>query len=108
MRTIVAAVPKPDQPMEMGAVFVMKTVVDSQWEGLMDDHHSGPVETGAAMDYSEHEKTYELFLAGAKWGTMSIIVLMIAMAAGFYGGAGLLGSLIVFIVLNIAGVFLLR
>ncbi|WJH42133.1 aa3-type cytochrome c oxidase subunit IV [Aliirhizobium terrae] len=74
----------------------------------MDDHHSGPAEVGAAMDYSEHEKTYELFLAGAKWGTMSIIVLMIAMAAGFYGGAGLIGSLIVFIVLNIAGVFLLR
>jgi hypothetical protein len=74
----------------------------------MDDHHAGPAETGATMDYAEHEKTYELFLAGAKWGTMSIIVLMIAMAAGFYGGAGLLGSLIVFIVLNIAGVFLLR
>ncbi|SFB21023.1 aa3 type cytochrome c oxidase subunit IV [Rhizobium sp. NFR07] len=92
----------------MGAVFAMKAVVDGQWEGLMDDHHSGPAEVGAAMDYSEHEKTYELFLAGAKWGTMSIIVLMIAMAAGFYGGAGLVGSLIVFIVLNIAGVFLLR
>jgi hypothetical protein len=74
----------------------------------MDDHHHGPVETGATMDYAEHEKTYEFFLSGAKWATMSIIVLMIAMAAGFFAGAGLLGSLIVFIVLNIAGVFLLR
>jgi hypothetical protein len=79
-----------------------------QREGLMDDHHSRPAEIGAAMDYAEHEKTYEFFLAAAKWGTMSVIVLMIAMAAGFYGGAGLLGSLIVFIVLNVAGVFLLR
>jgi hypothetical protein len=78
----------------------------------MDDHHatgqSGPVELGATMDYREHEKTYEKFLAGAKWGTMSIVVLMIAMAAGFFGGAGLLGGLILFIVLNVAGVFLLR
>lgn len=74
----------------------------------MDDHHGGAVETGASMDYAEHEKTYELFLAGAKWGTMSLVVLMIAMAAGFFGGAGLLGGLIVFIVLNIAGVFMLR
>jgi hypothetical protein len=78
----------------------------------MDDHHasgqSGPVELGAAMDYREHEKTYEMFLAGAKWGTMVIVVLMIAMAAGFFGGAGAIGSLALFIILNVAGVFLLR
>ncbi|TDK39439.1 aa3-type cytochrome c oxidase subunit IV [Rhizobium deserti] len=74
----------------------------------MDNHHSAPAETGAPMDYAEHERTYEMFLAGAKWGTMAIVVLMIAMAAGFFGGVGIIGSLFVFIVLNIAGVFLLR
>ncbi len=74
----------------------------------MDNHQSGPVETGAPMDYSEHEKTYEMFLACAKWGTVHLVALMIAMAAGFFGGAGLLGGLIVFIVLSVAGVFLLR
>jgi hypothetical protein len=74
----------------------------------MDDHHNGPVETGASMDYSEHEKTYEFFLAGAKWGTMMIVILLIAMAAGFFAGLGLLGSLILFIILNVAGVALLR
>jgi hypothetical protein len=73
----------------------------------MDDHHSGPAELGAPMDYAAHEKTYEFFLTAAKWGTMSIVVLMIAMAAGFYGGLGLLGGLVLFIILNIAGVFLL-
>ncbi|WP_370649321.1 aa3-type cytochrome c oxidase subunit IV [Neorhizobium galegae] len=76
--------------------------------GLMDNHHSGPVETGASMDYAEHDRTYNAFLAGAKWGTMVIVILMIAMAAGFFGGAGFIGSLLVFIILNIAGVFLLR
>jgi hypothetical protein len=74
----------------------------------MDDHHGGPVQTGAPMDYPEHEKTYELFLAGAKWGTMAIVVLMIAMAAGFFAGAGFIGSFILFVILNVAGVFLLR
>lgn len=74
----------------------------------MDDHHGGPVETGAPMDYAEHEKTYEVFLAGAKWGTMAIIVLLIAMAAGFFAGVGLIGSFILFVILNIAGAFLLR
>ena len=74
----------------------------------MDDHHGGPVQTGAQMDYAEHEKTYEVFLAAAKWGTMCIVILLIAMAAGFFAGVGLIGSLILFIILNIAGVFLLR
>ncbi|MGK6311868.1 aa3-type cytochrome c oxidase subunit IV [Neorhizobium sp. DT-125] len=74
----------------------------------MDNHHSGPVETGASMDYAEHEKTYNMFLAGAKWGTMIIVVLMIAMAAGFFGGVGFIGSFILFIILTVAGAFLLR
>lgn len=74
----------------------------------MDDHHSGPAELGAPMDYAAHEKTYEFFLAAAKWGTMSIVVLMIAMAGGFYGGLGLIGGLVLFIILNIAGVALLK
>ncbi len=76
--------------------------------GSMDNDQGGPVEMGAPMDYSEHEKTYNMFLVGAKWGTMAIVVLLIAMAAGFYGGAGIIGSILVFIILNIAGVFLLR
>lgn len=74
----------------------------------MDNHQSGPVETGASMDYVEHEKTYDMFIAAAKWGTMVIVILMIAMAAGFFGGAGFIGSLALFIILNVAGVFLLR
>lgn len=74
----------------------------------MDDHHSGPVEMGAPMDYREHEKTYETFLGLTKWATLGMVTLLIAMAVGFFGGAGFFGALIVFIVLNIAGFFLLR
>ena len=74
----------------------------------MSEHHSGPVETGASMDYKEHEKTYGLFIAGTKYGTAILVALMIAMAAGFFGGAGLLGGLFIWIVLSVAGVFMMR
>ncbi|WP_425497612.1 aa3-type cytochrome c oxidase subunit IV [Hoeflea ulvae] len=44
----------------------------------------GPVETGAAMDYAEHEKTYAGFLAASKYGTISIVALFVAMAVFFF------------------------
>lgn len=68
----------------------------------------GLVETGAAMDYAEHERTYDGFLAAAKWGTLHVVALLVAMAAGFFGGVGLLGGIVIFLVLSIAGVFILR
>lgn len=60
------------------------------------------------MDYKEHEQTYNMFVAGTKYGTMLLIVLLLAMTAGFFGGAGLLGGLFVFIILLAAGIFLVR
>ncbi|MGN6465811.1 MAG: aa3-type cytochrome c oxidase subunit IV [Rhizobiaceae bacterium] len=73
-------------------------------------HHSpaGPVETGAPMDYPEHEKTYRLFLGLAKYGTLHVVALMIAMAFGFFGGGGFFSSLILFILISLVGVYLLR
>ena len=32
------------------------------------------------MDYPEHNKTYELFLGMAKWGTISVIIILVLMA----------------------------
>jgi hypothetical protein len=40
------------------------------------EHHSEPV-LESAMDYAEHEKTYNGFLVGVKWSVLSIAVLMI-------------------------------
>jgi hypothetical protein len=74
----------------------------------MSEHHTGPVEVGASMNYAEHEKTYDRFLGAAKYGTMAACILMIAMAAGFFTTAGFFGGLVVFIVLNVAGFILLR
>ncbi|MGG6897782.1 MULTISPECIES: aa3-type cytochrome c oxidase subunit IV [Rhizobium] len=74
----------------------------------MAEHHTGPAETGAPMDYKEHEKTYGLFIAGARVGSAIVAALMIAMAAGFFGHAGFLGGLLIFIVLSIASIILLR
>ena len=74
----------------------------------MAEHHSGPVEMGAPMDYPEHEKTYNLFIAGAKYGTLFCVSLMIAMAAGFFTSAGFFSALLLLIILNVAGFILLR
>ena len=70
----------------------------------MSEHHTGPVELGAEMNYAEHEKTYNGFLALTKYGTMMLCVLMLAMVAGFFTSAGFLGGLVVFLVLS-AGSF---
>ena len=74
----------------------------------MSEHHSGPVEVGAEMDYAEHEKSYERFIIACKYGTLSIVALLIAMAAGFFTAAGFFSALILFVILNVVGVFLLR
>lgn len=74
----------------------------------MSEHHSGPVETGAPMDYREHEKTYEVFIAAAKYGTAIIVALLIGMAAGFFTSAGFLGGFFVFVILSILGIFMAR
>lgn len=74
----------------------------------MSEHHTGPVETGASMNYAEHEKTYDLFIAGAKYGTVVLAALMIAMAAGFFTAGGFLGGLVLFVVLTVAGIYLSR
>lgn len=73
----------------------------------MAEHHSGPVEVGASMDYAEHERTYSGFLFAAKYGTISVIVLMIAMAVGFFTAAGFVFSTLLFIVLTALGFYLL-
>ena len=73
----------------------------------MAEHHSGPVETGAEMDYAEHDKTYSGFVKAAKYGTIAIVALLIAMAAGFFTAAGFFSSLILFVILTLAGSFLM-
>ena len=74
----------------------------------MAEHHSGPVEMGAPMDYPEHEKTYNLFIAGAKYGTLFCVALLIAMAAGFFTSVGFFSGLLLLIILNVLGFVVLR
>ncbi|MFD1328094.1 aa3-type cytochrome c oxidase subunit IV [Mycoplana ramosa] len=74
----------------------------------MAELHTGPVETGASMDYPEHEKTYAFFLNAAKYGTMFCVTLLIAMAAAFFTSAGFFSGLVLLIVLNVLGFIVLR
>jgi hypothetical protein len=74
----------------------------------MADHTpTGPVETGAEMDYREHDKTYNLFLGLAKYGSLVVAALLLAMAFGFFGGGGFFSSLIVFLLVTAVGAFIL-
>lgn len=75
---------------------------------MADNSPSGPVETGAAMDYAEHERTYNGFLALAKYGTLFCVTLMIAMAFGFFVSAGFISAAILFVLIFVVGTFLLR
>ena len=75
----------------------------------MADHVSdGPVELGAKMDYSEHEKTYSLFLGLTKYVTLATVALLIAMAFGFFTSAGFISATILFVLLVAVGAFILR
>ena len=38
------------------------------------------VDGTAPMDYAEHDKSYAMFVGMTKWGTISIVVLLILMA----------------------------
>lgn len=69
---------------------------------------AGPLETGAKMDYAEHEKTYDRFLALAKYGTLACVALLIAMAFGFFTSAGFISATILFILICALGAYLLR
>jgi hypothetical protein len=79
-------------------------------EGIpMADHTpSGPVETGAAMDYAEHDKTYHMFLGMAKYGSLVCVALLASMAFGFFTAAGFFSSVILFLIICAVGAFALR
>ncbi|MBN9071267.1 MAG: aa3-type cytochrome c oxidase subunit IV [Rhizobiales bacterium] len=75
----------------------------------MSDHSpTGPLELGAAMDYSEHEKTYKRFLGLAKYGSLVCAAVLVAMAFGFFAGGGFISSTIVFLLVCAVGGFILR
>ena len=64
----------------------------------MADHPpTGPVETGAQMDYPEHEKTYKTFISLAKYTSLVCLALLAAMAFGFFTNAGFFSSTILFV-----------
>ncbi len=68
--------------------------------------NTGPLEVGASMDYSEHDKTYGRFLGLAKWGTVACAGLMAAMAFGFFVGGFFSGTLLFVMILGAAYVLM--
>jgi hypothetical protein len=46
----------------------------------MAEHGTVEYATANGNDYAEHERTYRMFIHLAKWGTASVVVLLILMA----------------------------
>jgi uncharacterized ion transporter superfamily protein YfcC len=73
----------------------------------MADHKpTGALETGAPMDYAEHQKTYSRFLSGTKYVIIFCVALLAAMAFGFFVSGWFFGT-ILFVILLAAGAFIL-
>ncbi|MEM9999584.1 MAG: aa3-type cytochrome c oxidase subunit IV [Pseudomonadota bacterium] len=62
-------------------------------------------DTEVAMDYPEHERTFDMFIKGSKLLTMITVALLIAMAFGFFAGGGLIGGTVAFFILVVIGYF---
>jgi hypothetical protein len=73
---------------------------------MAEHKQTGALETGAKMDYSEHERTYSLFLNLTKYGVLFCVALMIAMAFGFFV-AGWFSGTVLFLIIMAAGAFIL-
>ena len=43
---------------------------------MADNHGAGH----PAMDYAEHERTYQMFIGMTKWGTILMVALLVFMA----------------------------
>ncbi|WP_173932789.1 aa3-type cytochrome c oxidase subunit IV [Chelativorans sp. Marseille-P2723] len=75
---------------------------------MADDISVGPAETGAEMDYAEHERTYKLFLTIIKYSSLVVSAILIAMAFGFFTSAGFISSTILFLIICALGTWILR
>lgn len=74
---------------------------------MADKSPQGPVEMGAEMDYSEHERAYNLFLTITKHASLHIAAVLIALAFGFFTSAGFFSALVLFILMTAIGTWLL-
>lgn len=75
---------------------------------MAENNHNARVETGAEMDYKQHEQTYRLFLTLAKYGALHVVAILIAMGFGFFTTAGFFSSLLIFILISAVGIWILR
>ncbi|WAJ30265.1 aa3-type cytochrome c oxidase subunit IV [Antarcticirhabdus aurantiaca] len=62
----------------------------------------------AEMDYPEHERTYDLFLAATKWGTIGVIAILVGMLVGLIAGGGFIGGIGTFLLVLVVAWFVAR
>jgi hypothetical protein len=60
------------------------------------------------MDYPEHQRTYNRFLAMTKWATILIAALLVGMLVGLIMGAGVIASVLSFVIILAIAWFFFR
>lgn len=73
----------------------------------MAEQNSSSTEDNSVMDYNEHERTYDMFMIGAKWLTIICVAILVGMAFGFFAGFGLIGGTLMFLIVCVASKFIL-
>jgi hypothetical protein len=69
---------------------------------MASDYHRGD------MDIQEQAATYHLFVMMSKWGSLALAALLVFLVLVFCTPTGFFGSLIVGVVISVAGWFVLR
>jgi hypothetical protein len=95
-------------PLPCGRLFAMSGQGFEKGFDMADHSPAMPAELGAEMDYPAHEKSYRLFINLAKYGTLHVLAVLIAMACAFFANFGFFSALIVFIVISAVGIYILR
>lgn len=58
------------------------------------EHHSQPI-VESAMDYTSHEKTYEVFLSAVKYAIISMAILVVGLYFAVIGGEPVVGGVLI-------------
>lgn len=74
----------------------------------MAEEHGYDTSVAGKMDYSEHEKTYRLFIHLVKFGTIWIVAILLGMMVALMTSAGFLAGIATFVLFGAVASYLIK
>jgi hypothetical protein len=75
----------------------------------MAEHHTGgELSFADKMDYSEHDRTYALFLKLVKFGSIWVAAILIGMLVGLITSAGVIAGVLAFLICGSLATYLMK